>query len=273
MINRIVLPLLLAFFIGNTSVVEAWSFRSKKKESKTLENEKDKVKEEIKAKLEEAKVDAETKRVMEHNEKYQQQRAIKTAVKENDGKSEEEKKQEQLEIQKINQKRENKEIQADKFLAKGVAGDELVGEEFTKWSAVKAKMSSKDFKRMYLENLKMKRILQRFYASQKGNEQKNAKVENEKKIDVDKLNKKDNKKDEEIFYIYGNYEDEAGELSGDRYIKWSNLKSKTTSLQFRSLVKRNKFLQARVRKLMNENRALRQEIETLKIKNKKLLRG
>ncbi len=266
MLKRIVFSLLLSFFIGSNSVVKAWSFGSKKKEAKGNNNKENE-------KMASDKVDADTKKIMEQNEKYQQQRAIKTAVKENDEKSEEEKKQEQLEIQKINQEREKKEIQADKFLAKGVSGDELVGEEFTKWSTVKAKMSSKDFKRMYLENLKMKRILQRFYASQKGTEPKNEKVEKEKNIDVDKLNKKDDKKDEEIFYIYGNYEDEAGELAGDRYIKWSNLKSKTTALQFRSLVKRNRFLQSRVRKLMNDNRALRQEVEILKIKNKKLLRG
>ena len=151
MVKRIFFPLLLSFFIGSTSIVKAWSFKKKKTAVNLSENSKDK---EI---SNNGGVDIETQKIIEQNEKYQQQRSMKT-VKKDDSKTEEDNKQELLELQKKNQERENKEIQTDKFLATGVSGDELVGKEFAKWSTVKAKMSSKDFKRMYLENIKMKRI-------------------------------------------------------------------------------------------------------------------
>lgn len=283
MMKRIFFPLLsLIYFLNSPSIVEA---RQRKKVKNVVqkeirdgkidaENKTDKIKSEIKN-----EIDEETEKIMEQNEKHKRQIAVKEKEKEDDGKSEEEKMQELIEIEKINKERENKEIVADKFLAKGVSDDELIGEEYIKWSTIKAQMTSKEFKRMYLENLKMKKVLQRYYQNQQKKQPAPVKKQEEQEgqeenvVNVETLNKEKNAKDMENFYIYGNYEDETGELSGDKYIKWMSLKNKATALQFQNLVKGYKFLQNTVKRQKHRITTLMNENEALKIKNKKLLRG
>jgi hypothetical protein len=210
-----------------------------------------------------------TQRIVEHNDGNQPQRFVNDRDSaEGDEKSEEERRNEISEAQRMENERVRKERQAAKELSRGVSGNELVGEEFRKWSAAKAKTTSKEFKRMYLENIKMKRILRRLLNKQKGVSDKTQQT----KVAVEEKQEVKNHS-EEIFYIYGNYEDEEGELSGDAYIKWSTLKAKVTAKQFRSLVKRNNFLQLRTRKLMNEKLKLTKEVAELQLRNRRLLVG
>ena len=270
MANKIIFSLLLTVLIGTNVEARSRSRSKWKNKSRVKVEDRKQEEEEVEPVNEKQEnVDEDTQRIMDRNERMQPNRYVKSedSSQEEDEKSEEEKKNEILEAKKMENDRLNKEVKAEKLLSQGVSGDELVGEEFIKWSTAKAKMSSKEFKRLYLENIKMKRILRRLHDKQTGVSPTNQQAATPEKQQEVKNH------DEEIFYIYGNYEDEEGELAGDQYIKWSTLKAKVTSKQFRSLVKRNNFLQRRVQRLMGENRRLTSEVAELQLRNKRLLRG
>lgn len=277
---KIIFSLILLLFVGNNAEARRRKSRTKEKKANVSLVKKDNKEQEINDSQDEAQPanqeeikeeiyeDEETQKIIERNNKNKP-RIFKNSNDLDPNVTGEEKQNDILDSKQKENTRLNKERQSGQLISKGVSGDELVGEEFIKWSTAKAKTTSKAFKRMYLENIKMKRILQRIYAKQQGINQSST----NQPVQAIEAQQDIPSREDEIFFIYGKYEDEEGELSGDSYIKWSGLKAKTSAKQFRSLVRRNNFLQTRVQKLMSENRKLTNEVTTLKLRNKRLLRG
>ena len=130
--------------------------------------------------------------------------------------------------------------------------DELSGEEYTKWSTAKAKTSSKQFRDLVLYYRTIKPLVDKLH---------------DKCIPPNLENC--DKDTDDYMYIYGNYEDELGELAGDEYTKWIRAKTKTTTKQFKALVNAYKYMRARLQELLETNDKLNKENALLKKKNKK----